>query len=181
MDREPIINMEKNYHRLLDELIENALLHLYFNCLQNSPRRTPRHARNAVLVKYLKPFLKSNKYKTIKKDVKIMVLTGQKAASDLEQKLLEIQRLSRKAKQNVSDAHRLYQLLNILFDQYGIDSKIFKDKVEKSNTIYLLQDHLEHCFEESGKQVAPVSLFMQCETENRSSEIRKIIKKNRSI
>ncbi len=65
-------------------------------------------------------------------------------------------------KASVNDAQRLFDLLNILFDEHGFDSRLFKeDEQTEPEIIYVLQDHLEHCFENDGKQTAPVSLLIE--------------------
>ncbi len=67
-------------------------------------------------------------------------------------------------KESINDAQRLYDLLNHLFDEHGFDSRLFHEgEKTEPEIIYILKDHLEHCFEEGGEQIAPVSLLIEFE------------------
>ncbi|BCN25657.1 hypothetical protein VYA_28490 [Vibrio alfacsensis] len=56
-------------NQLLSELAVHALLHLHFK-IHASTRNFPTKERNDLLQKWLKPKLKSNRYKLIKKPLK---------------------------------------------------------------------------------------------------------------
>lgn len=61
-----------------------------------------------------------------------------------------------------NDAQSLYDLLNILLHEHGFDSKMFDESVKaEPSVIYVLQEHLENCFEANGKQIAPVSMLIE--------------------
>jgi hypothetical protein len=152
---------KENYHQLLSDVIENSLLHLYGQVASND-HFVPLAKRNTLLCKYLKPKLKQPEYKVIKGDIKRMVLAGQRKGGDLEAKLNELYTLSLNYQAKANDAQRLYDLLNILLHEHGFDSKLFDESVKaKPDVIYILQDHLENCFEVNGKQTAPVSMLIE--------------------
>ncbi|PSU44527.1 hypothetical protein C9J12_27035 [Photobacterium frigidiphilum] len=152
---------KENYHQLLSDVIENSLLHLYGQVASND-HFVPLAKRNTLLCKYLKPKLKQPEYKVIKGDIKRMVLVGQRKGGDLEAKLNELYTLSLSYQAKANDAQRLYDLLNILLHEHGFDSKLFDESVKaKPDVIYILQDHLENCFEANGKQTAPVSMLIE--------------------
>ncbi|MCJ2376100.1 DUF2913 family protein [Vibrio sp. ZSDZ34] len=74
--------------RLLTELSLHALLHLEFKKLTDSKSHYSTEKCNELLVKWLKPKLKSNKYKLIRKQIKAMSLQAKKSQVDLQEVLL---------------------------------------------------------------------------------------------
>ncbi|WP_340642471.1 DUF2913 family protein [Photobacterium damselae] len=151
------------YHALLSNVVDNALLHLYSK-VSASTRFAPTIKRNEILVHYLKPKLKSPKYKRVKAELKTMIGIGRKQEGNLEVKLIELNQLANKHRQDTTDAHSLFQLMELLDAEYDFDSKLFNpDIISVSDVIYILPDHIEHCFADDGKQVAPVSLFIESE------------------
>jgi hypothetical protein len=80
-------------HENLRILCDNCLLHLY-SILDATKGFVPTVARNAILVRYLKSKEKTLMYKTIKKDIKTLILTGRKGTMNLEAKLLELKELN---------------------------------------------------------------------------------------
>lgn len=150
-----------HYHKQLSTVIENSLLHLYSQVSLDT-RFVPVAKRNAILCKYLKPKVKQPQHKLIKGDIKRMVIAGQKAGANLENKLLELSRMASSYKQTINGAQRLFDLLNFLFDEHGIDSRIYHDGEQtEPEVIYILSDHLEHCFKDDGEQMSPVSLLIE--------------------
>ncbi|HIF9078197.1 TPA: DUF2913 family protein [Photobacterium damselae] len=115
-------------------------------------------------MRYLKPKLKSPKYKRVKAELKTMIGIGRKQEGNLEVKLIELNQLANKHRQDTTDAHSLFQLMELLDVEHDFDSKLFNpDIISVSDVIYILPDHIEHCFTDDGKQVAPVSLFIESE------------------
>ncbi len=93
-----------------------------------------------------------------------MVLAGQRIDGDLEAKLNELNTMALEHQSRANDAQRLYDLLNILLKEQGFDSRIFDESARAdADVIYVLQDHLVNCFEDNGKQIAPVSLLIESE------------------
>lgn len=151
------------YHALLSNVVDNALLHLYSK-VSASTRFVPTIKRNEILVRYLKPKLKSPKYKRVKAELKTMIGIGRKQEGNLEVKLIELNQLANKHRQDTTDAHSLFKLMELLDAEHGFDSKLFNpDIISVADVIYILPDHIEHCFADDGKQVAPVSLFIESE------------------
>jgi hypothetical protein len=80
-------------HENLRTLCDNCLLHLY-STLDSTTGFVPTVARNAILVKFLKPKEKALMYKTLKRDIKTLILTGRKATMNLEVEILELKTLN---------------------------------------------------------------------------------------
>ncbi|WP_406707707.1 DUF2913 family protein [Vibrio methylphosphonaticus] len=74
--------------QLLTEVSLHALLHLEFKKLDSKSAHLDREKCNDLLVRWLKPKLKSNKYKAIRKQLKTMSLQAKKSQVDLEDVLL---------------------------------------------------------------------------------------------
>ncbi|QOI95889.1 DUF2913 family protein [Aeromonas salmonicida] len=155
-----------DHHQQLTNVIENSLLHLY-STIAASHGFVPLAARNAILARWLKPKIKETGYKGVKGEIKRMLLVTKRKDGDLESKLNELYSLAVKYDQNINDAQKLFDLLNLLHEQHQIDSRLFDESKSstKDNMIYILRDHIEHCFTDSGEQVAPVSLLIR-KTEN---------------
>ncbi len=71
-------------NQLLSELATHALLHLYFRMLPNEPRSFTSAEKNDILHKWLKPKIKSNRYRSIKKSLKAMLSQAKSSHSDLD-------------------------------------------------------------------------------------------------
>ncbi|MFC1503773.1 DUF2913 family protein [Pseudomonadota bacterium] len=152
---------KEKYHQLLSDVIENSLLHLYGQVASND-RFVPLARRNDIVCKFLKPKLKQPCYKSIKGDIKRMILVGQRKGGDLEAKLNELHSMSVDYQKKANDAQKLFDLLSILLSEHGFDSKIFDESAQaEPEVIYVLQDHLENCFEDNGTQIAPVSMLIE--------------------
>ncbi|MFA0439694.1 hypothetical protein BCU70_18555 [Vibrio sp. 10N.286.49.C2] len=74
--------------QLLTEVSLHALLHLEFKKLEAKTTHFDREKCNELLVRWLKPKLKSNKYKAVRKQLKTMSLQAKKSQVDLEEVLL---------------------------------------------------------------------------------------------
>jgi hypothetical protein len=74
--------------QLLTEVSLHALLFLEFHKLDRKSQVFAREKNNELLVRWLKPKLKSNKYKSIRKQLKTMSLQAKKSQVDLEDVLL---------------------------------------------------------------------------------------------
>ncbi|WP_318439408.1 DUF2913 family protein [Photobacterium leiognathi] len=70
-----------NHSQLLLDISTNALLHLEFKKLD---QRLSLAEKNNVLVQYLKPIVKANQYRLVKKNTKQWVQIGRKLNADLE-------------------------------------------------------------------------------------------------
>ncbi|MFC1502792.1 DUF2913 family protein [Pseudomonadota bacterium] len=152
---------KEKYHQLLSDVIENSLLHLYGQLAINK-RFVPTDKRNDILKKFLKPKVNHPRYKTIKGDIKRMILAGKRKDGDLEAKLNELYDMVLVYQNKTNGAQKLYDLLNILFNEHQFDSRLFDESVKSEpEVIYVLKDHLVNCFNDSGQQIAPVSLLIE--------------------
>ena len=144
-------------------MIDNGLLHLYLTAAETS-RFTPKVRRNEILVRYLKPMIKDKRYQGSKKEIRSLLALGRTASCDLEAKLIELHNISLRYDKNTTDAKGLFDLLTIIERELNIPT-IFLDWISDvkrgSNIIYMVQEHVENSFIESGEQVAPVSLFLE--------------------
>lgn len=148
---------------ILCDVIDNALLHLYLTVTE-STRYTPIPKRNEALLRYLKPLAKDKAYRGARKEIRSFLALGKKPGSNLESKLVELHELSLRYDKNASDARRLFNMLGQIEDRLGFPTRFIdylNGEQPQANTIYMLQEHIENGFIESGEQVAPVSLFFE--------------------
>ncbi|WP_455291481.1 DUF2913 family protein [Vibrio parahaemolyticus] len=135
--------------------------------LSLSQRFVPVVKRNEILLKYLK-----TKLNNIKKDIKLMIQTARTKRNNLEMKLYQ---LNEKATQTKVDSmEKLYSLLVYLYDEEGLESKLFEEGAKAElGILYMLEDHLEHGFvDKNGKQLSPESALIQLE---RAPELIEVI------
>ncbi|WP_237157925.1 DUF2913 family protein [Shewanella psychrophila] len=149
---------ELPYQGVMKSLVDNSLLHLYFTVVE-TPRIVPVHKRNEILVRYLKPKLKDNHYRQIKRELRNMLSIGRNAKRDLEAKLVELRKLHQRLEESLTDAQKLFDLLEILRCEQGLESRFINENERRvPGFIYMLQ---EHGFNQAGEQVSPVSLFLE--------------------
>jgi hypothetical protein len=161
--RKAISLSKAQYYQQLSSVIDNALLHLYCQ-IATTERFVPIAQRNTILNRFLKPKIKDLRYKTIKGDIKRMALIGQRPGGNIEAKLNELRKMAMEYKDKMNGAQHLYDLLNHLFDDHGFDSRLFdNDEITEKEVIYIIKEHIEHCFELDGQQIAPISLCIQFE------------------
>lgn len=148
--------MNNTFYHNMNNTVIYALLHLLCQ-VSLSERRVPVTKRNEILVKYLKPKLKDRRLANIKKELKLMI---QIARTPLEAKLHELNQQAIKVKASSRD--NLIRLLADLKDNEGFDSQVFDEgQPTDPEVLYMLEDHLEHCFDELGYQVAPLSIMLE--------------------
>ncbi|WP_232576511.1 DUF2913 family protein [Photobacterium carnosum] len=70
------------YYQQLSSVIDNAQLHLYCQ-IATTERFVPITQRNTILNRFLKPKIKDLRYKTIKGDIKRMVLIEQQPGGNI--------------------------------------------------------------------------------------------------
>ncbi|WP_077755551.1 DUF2913 family protein [Shewanella psychrophila] len=149
------------FNYLVSNLVDNALLHLYFS-IEETSRFIPMSKRNEILVRYLKPKLKDEHYRQIKSEVRSMLSIGRSTKGDLETKLVEVRNLYQGRDKRLTDAHKLFDLLKILRCEQGLGNRLVNTN-EKSvpEFIYMLEENVEQGFNQAGDQIAPVSLFLE--------------------
>jgi hypothetical protein len=122
----------------------------------------PVPKRNEILIKYLKPKLADKSLSNIKKDIKLMLNVARKQGSNLEMRLYELN--SQANRTQLVGAEKLYNLLVHLYDEEGIESRLFEEGSEAEPSIlYMLSEQIEHGFDQEHKQVAPLSMLIQLE------------------
>lgn len=150
------------YHKLLQDTVENTLLHLYFKAHASKAYLTEVQ-RNKIIIDFVKPLVKKPRYALIKKKLKTISLMKNQFGS-IERHLLKVLNdYNHVATQN--DVDKLYRLLSVFETDYGINSKLLNETPdeEETNLIYLDKEHIENCFDDNNRQVAPVSLFIHTE------------------
>lgn len=160
---------------ILCDVIDNALLHLYLT-VSETTRFTPIPKRNELLVRYLKPLIKDKAYCSAKKELRRLMTIAVTPGANLEATLVELNQLGVRYDKNASDAKQLFDVLGQIEDRLGLPTRFLnflKDEQPKPDTIYMLQEHVENGFIESGEQVAPVSLFLESP---KLSEVLKFIR-----
>ncbi len=152
---------EQLYYKLLKSTFENALLHLYFK-VSASQSFVKEEQRNKILIDFLKPKLKEQRYSLIKKNLKTICLMKNKFGS-IEKYLNGIvqQYSSIKSK---SDVDKLYELLEQL-EKAGFETKLIEETpTQNQDVVYLDRAHIINCFDEyDNHQVAPISLLIHTE------------------
>lgn len=160
----------------LNNTVTHALLHLLFQVSLTS-RYVPIAKRNEILIKFLKPKLKERKLANIKKELKLMMNVARSPNGNLEERLYELYNQAEKAK--VSSREKLMSLFTYLNDEHRFDSQVFDETQQaEPEVLYMLEEHLEHCFDESGYQIAPLSLMVES---SRAPELVSLINHNGSF
>ncbi|PTC03183.1 hypothetical protein C9980_19415 [Vibrio mediterranei] len=155
------IKRDFDYYQNLYNVITHALLHLLCKVSVNH-RFVPVKTRNEILIKYLKPKLNDKSLSNIKKDIKLMIKTARSKGGNLEMKLYEINEKAKHTK--VAGAEKLYSLLVYLYDKERIESRLFEEnQTADPGVLYILEEHIEHCFDYDDSQVAPLSMLIQLE------------------
>lgn len=143
---------------ILLDVVENALLHLYFTISEIS-QFIPRIKRNQILAKFLKSKFKDPRYKNIKSELKSLIFLAKKK-SDVEAKLIELRGFYG-ADDSSSDAKKLFDLLEQLLAQYAIDSKFIDDtEPREQGMLYLLQSQVINSFDIYGSLKGSIELFI---------------------
>lgn len=61
-------------------------------------------------------------------------------------------------------AEKLYNLLVHLYDTEGIESRLFEEGSQaESGILYMLEEQIEHGFDQEHKQITPLSMLIQSE------------------
>jgi hypothetical protein len=122
----------------------------------------PVQTRNEILIKYLKPKLKDKRLTNIKKDIKLMLNVARKQGGNLEMRLHDLNSQANRTK--LVGAEKLYNLLVHLYDEEGIESRLFEEGSEaEPGILYMIEDQIEHGFDQEHNQVTPLSMLIQLE------------------
>ena len=165
------IRKDFEYYHNLHHTVTHALLHLLCQ-VSASQRYVPTAKRNEILVKYLKAKTKNRHLANIKKDIKLMLNIARTRNGNLEMRLYQLNEKANNTK--IEGAERLYSLLTYLYDEHGIESRLFEEGSEpEPEILYMLGDHIEHCFDNDNQQIAPLSMLIQSES---APQLESIIK-----
>ncbi|EGR2741995.1 DUF2913 family protein [Vibrio parahaemolyticus] len=155
------IKRDFDYYYNLHHLVTHSLLHLLCK-VSATERHVPVTTRNEILIKYLKPKLANKSLSNIKKDIKLMLSLARRKGGNLEKKLHELNSQANKTK--LVGAEKLYNLLVHLYDEEGIESRVFEEGMEaQSGILYMLDEQIEYGFDDNHKQIAPLSMLIQLE------------------
>jgi len=150
--------MNNDYERLLSDTVDNALLFLWIS-VASSKKHVPTKARNQMLVTWLKPKVKSAKYKMIKNELKSMILSARDKNGRLEDGLIRLHELTQQHRTRLSDMHQFNQLLRQLKDM-GYASDIYElDQKYDEKTMYVSEKEMARCFTQSNQQIAPIDAY----------------------
>lgn len=164
------IKKDFDYYHNLHNVITHALLHLLCK-VSTSQRFVPTPLRNEILIKYLKPKLADKSLSNIKKDIKLMLNIARKRGGNLEIRLHKLNSQANRTK--LVGAEKLYSLLIHLYDAEGIESRLYEEgNKAEPGILYMLEEQIEHGFDQEDKQVTPLSMLIQLE---RAPEIVDVI------
>ncbi|OEB90923.1 hypothetical protein BBN09_10825 [Vibrio parahaemolyticus] len=155
------IKRDFDYYHNLHDTVTHALLHL-LSKVSTTNRHVPVQTRNEILIKYLKPKLKDKRLTNIKKDIKLMLNVARKQGGNLEMRLHDLNSQANRTK--LVGAEKLYNLLVHLYDEEGIESRLFEEGSEaEPGILYMIEDQIEHGFDQEHNQVTPLSMLIQLE------------------
>lgn len=153
-----------SYHKLLQSTLQNTLLHLYFQ-ISRSKVYVKVEQRNKIIIDFLKPKLKQDRYSSIKKNLKTICLMKNKFGSiekHLDSILRQYESVSSK-----NDVEKLYSLLESFESTGGLATKLIEETPQQeADVVYLDRAHIDHCFSDDNNQIAPISLFIHTENLN---------------
>ncbi|ABN63979.1 DUF2913 family protein [Shewanella baltica] len=155
------MTVKLTYYQMVSSVVTNALIHLYLT-VADTPGHVTIAKRNEILVKFIKPIHKDHRFKFIRNETRKILSIGRQKGASLELKLIEIGSLITKNTEEVTDAQKLFDLLELVRVKHDIESRFILDgEARKSKFIYLLRSHVEYGFAETGEQIAPVSVFYE--------------------
>lgn len=71
---------------------------------------------------------------------------------------------SKATRTKIVGAEKLYNLLVHLYDTESIESRLFEEGSQaESGILYMLEEQIEHGFDQEHKQITPLSMLMQSE------------------
>ncbi|MDE1243811.1 DUF2913 family protein [Vibrio aestuarianus] len=148
---------EHSRYQLLNSTFENTLLHLYFK-VNMSRGFVKEEQRNQIIIDFLKPKVKQARYSPIKKNLKTICLMKNKFGS-IEKHLEGIlDQYSAIASRN--DVDKFYSVLE-LFEKSGLETKLIEETpTQEADVVYLDRAHIDNCFDDENRQIAPISLFI---------------------
>nr|WP_285229735.1 DUF2913 family protein [Motilimonas eburnea] len=143
------------------QLVMNCLLHLYLD-VASSHGYVPMAKRNTIIIKFLKTRLAQSAYQPVKKSGRTLLAQCRRANANAEKELLTLYQTYH-PKSELNDCDRLYALLSKMDIEYGIQSDLVQDSEapKVADVLYLLPEHIEHCFDDASNQIAPISVLLE--------------------
>lgn len=157
------------YYESLKLVCENCLINLYLEVADN-PRFTPLSTRSQIIKKFIKPKIKLQQYKLIKKELKRLSLAKEHVPLETELQKLLVNLTQYKGK---GDAEALlFDYLGNLYDWTGLMIQISTSQtVAEPGNIYLCKDETFNKLSSDGQYLEPINLFVYCETEAELDEV----------
>jgi hypothetical protein len=91
-----------------------------------------------------------------------MLHAARRKGGNLEMRLYELNSQANRTK--LMGAEKLYNLLVYLYDEEGIESRLFEEGSEaEPGILYMIEDQIEHGFDHNHQQVTPLSMLLQLE------------------
>ncbi|EDP57166.1 DUF2913 family protein [Vibrio sp. AND4] len=159
-------------NQILSEIAVHALLHLHFK-IDASPRVLSLKERNDLLQKWLKPKLKSNRYKAIKKPLKAMTQQAKGEKGNLEA-LLERCVGAGKPSNPQPDLDSYLLLINEVEKKLGTTVLLSRpEDVDLSHEqhgclLCVLSANLNQHFDDNNALIAPISMLFRGPMSQRS-------------
>lgn len=149
-----------DYHIQIQTLVENALLNLYCFVSNYKQTKNVKFVKNEIRNKAITDFLKSQQkmpcYNLIKKDIKVLI--NAKKLGSIEKKLIDLYKPNIKKE---TDVEKFLGLVNS-FEGSCFSVELIDEKPEQKNdTLFILKEHIEYCFDEHDNQIEPVSFLIK--------------------
>lgn len=146
------------YYETLKNVCENALLNLYIE-VANRERFIPKPARTKIIKQYLKPKLKNNEFKIVKKELKRLTLVAD--TLNLESELFKLIANMNKYRGKGDAESVLFDFLANLHVWTGLMVQLStKGTVAEPGNIYLLEDEVFVKLDSNGHYLNPIELYV---------------------
>ena len=110
----------------------------------------------------MKAKLAQSEYQVAKKFLKTLLAECRRPNKNAEQELLKLYQIYHPLKEQ-NDCDRLYALLSKMDSDHGIQSDLVQapEAAKLADVLYLLPEHIEHCFDDASNQIAPISVLIE--------------------
>jgi hypothetical protein len=164
------------YYRSLKSVFENALISMYLE-VSSLDRFVPTNVRTQLIKKFIKPKVKLDKYKIIKKELKRLSLT--KDTVNLENEISKLlQNLGTYKAKGDAEA-LLFDFLGNVHVWTGLMVQLSSSaSVAEPGNIYLLKDETFTKIDDLGNYLEPVNLFVYTRSEVELNDVLLKMKKD---
>ena len=162
-----------SYSEQLKSLTTDAQLHLLFYKLSLRPRYVPVHTSNAVLIKWLKPQLKRQKYKLINKEIKTLIGIGRNAGSNLEDKVQELSLIEPPMFENENElfcavCRSVERVLNV---PVSLAASLDVIEANQGKGCFVLSENIAAHFDKTGSMNTPVSVIFRSVSKKQFAQV----------